>query len=88
MPVRSGAERAAYPREVGGICYSYVSVCMRLLYVVFIVSIAALLWAAYAIARTVRRHGQGAGSTLNLREDLRGRDGERGPEGPGAGLHS
>ena len=56
---------------------------MRFLYVVFIVSIAALLWAAYAIARTVRRHGQGAqGSVLNLRDDLKGHDGERGLDGP------
>jgi hypothetical protein len=43
---------------------------MRFLYVVFILSTAALLWAAYAIARTVRRHGREAqGATLSLHLD-------------------
>jgi hypothetical protein len=43
---------------------------MRLLYIVFILSIAALLWAAFAIARIVRGHGQTAeGTALSLRGD-------------------
>ena len=32
---------------------------MRFLFAVFVFSTAVLLWAAYAIARTVRRHGRG-----------------------------
>ena len=43
---------------------------MRLLYFVFIVSIAALLGAAFAIVRSVRAHTQGAGSAaVDLSED-------------------
>ena len=43
---------------------------MRLLYVVFIISMAALLWAAYAIARAVRTYDRAAqASTLSLRSN-------------------
>jgi hypothetical protein len=41
---------------------------MRVLYAVFVVSIAVLLWVAGAIARTVRRHRHGeppAGAALD-----------------------
>jgi hypothetical protein len=54
---------------------------MRFLYVVFILSTAALLWAAYAIARTVRRHGrQAQGPTLSLRLDAQQLDSEHSAE--------
>jgi hypothetical protein len=43
---------------------------MGFLYAVFIVSIAALLWAGYAMVRTVRGHGRPSRpSALNLRGD-------------------
>ncbi len=44
---------------------------MRLLYAVFIFSIAALLWAAYAITRFVQSHRHGGQGGLNLRGDRR-----------------
>ena len=53
---------------------------MRLLYVAFIVSTVALLWAAYAIARSVSRHKREAqGSALSLRGPSQDRDPESGP---------
>ncbi len=44
---------------------------MRILYVVLLVCLAALLWAAWAVARTIRRHERRsrrppAGSGLGL----------------------
>ncbi len=52
------------------LCYARLWFAMRLLYIVFILSIAALLWAAFAIARIVRGHGQTAeGTALSLRGD-------------------
>lgn len=44
---------------------------MRLLYVVFIFSIAALLWAAYAISRSVQSHRHGVQGELSLGSEPR-----------------
>ena len=33
---------------------------MRILYAVFLVCLAALLWAVWAMVRTIRRHEQGS----------------------------